>query len=134
MSTRDGESDCFRKGICGGRFTTKPKLIQPLFLTAFKYRHPLYRRGAIALLSIAGRESRWSGRREARVTSRIMELEEIWSSESSLKFTQKHPSPAAIPAGAGENDGGGIPDVITHHICCGWWIGYRFLKRYNPFD
>jgi hypothetical protein len=58
------------------RFTTGPGIIQPLLLTASKYRASRWRYRAIAVLSLAGREGPWVGPREAAVAHRIMELEE----------------------------------------------------------
>jgi hypothetical protein len=69
------------------RFTNGPGLIQPLFQCALKYRHPIHRRRAIALLPFARSEGPWSGPREACVTSRIMELEELGASIKWLEFT-----------------------------------------------
>ena len=59
------------------RFALGPGIIEPLFTTAYKYRHPIHRRHAIKLLSIAGREGPWLGAREACITTRLMELEEV---------------------------------------------------------
>ena len=70
------------EGACNPRFANGPGLIQPLFQSALKYRHPVHRRHAIALLSLAGREGPWCGPREARIASRIMELEEAGASDS----------------------------------------------------
>jgi len=47
MSVKHREADDSVKEIDGQRFTTGPGLIQPLFLTAYKYRHPLHRRRAV---------------------------------------------------------------------------------------
>ena len=58
------------------QFTMGPGVVEPLFTTACKCRHPVVRRRAIDQLSMAGREGPWYGPREARIMSRIMELEE----------------------------------------------------------
>ena len=73
MSARHIESPSRRNGQ---RFTVGPGMIEPLFQTACKYRNPIHRPRALRLLSLAGREGPWDGRREAAVTSRIMALEE----------------------------------------------------------
>jgi hypothetical protein len=90
-------------GIDGQRFATGPGPVQPLFLTAWKCRHTLHRRRAIALLRSldAGREGPWSGPREARVTSRIMELEESWNSGSALVLQNAQLGEDGVPTGAG---------------------------------
>ena len=92
ISARRPESDHLVKGIDGQRFTTGPGLIQPLFLTAWKCRDPLNRRRAIRLLSLTGREGPWVGKREACVTTRIMELEEKVSTEFSPTLHSTHRS------------------------------------------
>ena len=59
--------------------TTKPGIIQPLFLTAEKYRHPIWRRRAISCLARAGLELPFNGPREAAIAARIVQHEESWS-------------------------------------------------------
>ena len=81
LTSRHRELDYIMDRASRPRFTNGPGLIQPLFQSALKYRHPVHRRHAIALLSLAGREGPWSGPREARITSRIMELEEAGASD-----------------------------------------------------
>lgn len=103
MSIRHREAGLSFEGTGPYRFRTGPGLIQPLFLTAFKYRHRLYRRRAITLLSTVGREGPWSGRREARITSRLMELEEMWSRDSSLGARDTQSTTTEVHAGAREN-------------------------------
>ena len=43
-------------------FTPSPGIIQPLYLTALKYRHPIWRRRALELLRQSGVEGPWHGR------------------------------------------------------------------------
>ena len=57
---------------------TKPGIIQPLFLTAEKYRHSMWRRRAITCLSRAGLELPFNGPREAAIAARIVQHEETW--------------------------------------------------------
>ena len=86
VSGRHGELNNVVKGIDGQRFQAGPGIIQPLFLTATKYRHPRHRRHAIRLLSLAGCEGPWTGPREARIGTRIMELEENGAYHSSASL------------------------------------------------
>lgn len=57
-------------------FTPLPGVIQPLCLTAFKYRHSTYRRRAAQLMRSAGREGPWIGALVAAVADRLIEVEE----------------------------------------------------------
>jgi hypothetical protein len=57
-------------------FTPLPGVIQPLCLTAFKYRHSSYRRRAAQLMRCAGREGPWIGELVAAVAERLIEVEE----------------------------------------------------------
>jgi hypothetical protein len=57
-------------------FTPLPGVIQPLCLTAFKYRHSTYRRRAAQLMRRAGREGPWIGELVAAVADRLIEVEE----------------------------------------------------------
>jgi hypothetical protein len=88
--------------IDGQRFTAGPGLIQPVFMTAYKCREPLLRRRAIHLLTSAGCEGPWSGRREARITSRIMDLEAMAFEAPSLALEGKYP---AFPRSRGVTGG-----------------------------
>ncbi|KAI1078500.1 hypothetical protein F5B20DRAFT_203590 [Whalleya microplaca] len=55
----------------------EPAIITPLFLTAFRCRHPQVRRGAIKLLrSLKRREAMWTGSAAAAVAERVMKIEE----------------------------------------------------------
>lgn len=57
-------------------FTPLPGVIQPLCLTAFKYRHSAYRRRAAQLIRKAGREGPWIGELVAAVADRLIKVEE----------------------------------------------------------
>lgn len=57
-------------------FTPLPGVIQPLCLTAFKYRHSAFRRRAAELMRCAGREGPWIGELVAAVADRLIEVEE----------------------------------------------------------
>lgn len=57
-------------------FRPSPGIVQPLFLTATKYRHTFWRRQAIDLLRRAGREGPFDGKLLAAVASRAVEIEE----------------------------------------------------------
>lgn len=58
------------------RFRPCPGIIQPLFLTAIKYRHPDCRRRAIDLLDRSGREGPFDGKLLAAVARRLAGIEE----------------------------------------------------------
>ncbi|KAJ3527244.1 hypothetical protein NM208_g10792 [Fusarium decemcellulare] len=90
-------------------FTPEMGIIQPLFLTALKYRHSFWRRKALDLLLKSGREGPWCGAIEARILQVVIEAEErILSDLPSEKFGPHQPS------------------VITEsqrvHLC--WVVGY----------
>jgi hypothetical protein len=57
-------------------FSPRPGIIQPLFLTARKYRTSLPRRQAIRLLRRTGFEGPFSGHYEADLATRFVEIEE----------------------------------------------------------
>lgn len=57
-------------------FAPEMGIIQPLFLTALKYRHPFWRRKALDLLQKSGREGPWCGAIEAAVLKVVLEAEE----------------------------------------------------------
>jgi hypothetical protein len=57
-------------------FTPLPGIIQPLYLTVLKYRHPRWRRRALELLRQAGKEGPWDGKLMAAVAQRAIEIEE----------------------------------------------------------
>ena len=59
-------------------FSRGPGIIQPLFLTAEKYRDSHWRRRAITCLSEAGLEGPFNGPREAAIALRIIQHEEAW--------------------------------------------------------
>lgn len=62
-------------------------LISPLFLTAFKYRHPLWRRRAIACLHKAGTEGPFIGKQLAAIAERCVEIEEFGTRPPSVSTT-----------------------------------------------
>ncbi len=62
----------------GQRFSPGPGIIQPLFLTAIKYRNPVWRRRAVNILRDAGREGPWHGPRIAKAALRTAEIEEAY--------------------------------------------------------
>jgi hypothetical protein len=59
-----------------GQFRPCPGIIQPLYLSATKYRHPIWRRQAIELLRRPGREGPFDGALLAAVATRAVEIEE----------------------------------------------------------
>lgn len=58
------------------QFSPSPGIIQPLFLTATKYRHGVWRRRAIELLRNSGREGPFDGKLLAAVACRAVQIEE----------------------------------------------------------
>ena len=124
MSTRTGEADQ-QGGESSNRlrFSMGPGIIEPLFTVAFKYRHPLERRRAIALLKHSGREGPWNGVREARITSAVMAYEEGGLQDDShacLDCSRDQISPASedwqtrIPECSRLFDMGFSPKVSVH--------------------
>ena len=65
------------------KFTPSLGLNHPLYMTALKYRHPLWRRRAIRCLRRTGREGPWVGELLAAVAERVAEIEE-YGRESGL--------------------------------------------------
>lgn len=59
-------------------------LIPPLALTAFKFRHPLWRRRATACLHKAGIEGPFIGKQLAAIAERCMEIEESGTRQPSV--------------------------------------------------
>ena len=57
-------------------FTPAPGIIQPLYLTVLKYRHPKWRRRALELLRESGKEGPWDGNLMAAVVQCAVEIEE----------------------------------------------------------
>jgi hypothetical protein len=57
-------------------FTPSPGIIQPLYLTVLKYRHPRWRRRALELLRQSDKEGPWDGRLMAAAAQRAVEVEE----------------------------------------------------------
>jgi hypothetical protein len=97
-------------------FTPSPGIIQPLFLTAMKYREPKWRRRALELLWRSGKEGPWDGKLMAAATQRTIEIEEseiARDTESSIGEGQ---------AGARHNDARGarLANIVPEHIrICG---------------
>jgi hypothetical protein len=72
-------------------FTPSPGIIQPLCLTALKYREPRWRRRALKLLWQSGKEGPWDGKLMAAATQRTIEIEEseiVRDGESSVGVGQ----------------------------------------------
>lgn len=74
-------------------FTPLPGLLQPLFLTALKYRHPKWRRRAINLMRRAGVEGPWIGKLIAVVAERLAEVEEVSSGFATFLLTRREADP-----------------------------------------
>ena len=68
-------------------FTPELGVIQPVFFTALKYRHPIWRRKAIALLLRTGREGPWWGELEAACASMAIRAEETATRKAMLEKT-----------------------------------------------
>jgi hypothetical protein len=90
-------------------FTPSPGIIQPLYLTVLKYRHPRWRRRALELLRQSDKEGPWDGRLMAAVAQRAVELEE------SELVRAKSPS-----IGAEDDMDGHLGDMVAEHVrICG---------------
>ncbi|RSL77913.1 hypothetical protein CEP51_008660 [Fusarium floridanum] len=94
-------------------FAPEMGIIQPLFFTALKYRHPFWRRKALDLLQKSGREGPWCGAIEAAVLKVVIDAEEathsdLQSMDGSEKVAIYKPS--------------GIPENQRIHLC--WIVGY----------
>jgi len=57
-------------------FTPSPGIIEPLYLTALKYREPRWRRRALELLWQSGKEGPWDGKLMAAAAQRAIKIEE----------------------------------------------------------
>lgn len=68
-------SSAQRAGL--GHFSPGLGVLQPLFITALKYREPAWRRQAIAMLGTGGRDGPWCGRVLAAVAARAVQIEEV---------------------------------------------------------
>lgn len=87
------------------QFRPSPGIVQPLFFTAIKYRHGLWRRQAVELLRRSGREGPFDGKLLAEVAGRAVEIEEAGS---------RAPAPApAVVVPLAEH----IPEVHRLHGC-----------------
>ena len=84
------------------RFSPGPGIINPLSITAIRYRHPEYRRKAVALLFRAGQEGPWFGRREASVAARVIAIEE---EPYSVHISESQSSPSLANTTPSSNDG-----------------------------
>lgn len=78
------------------KFTPSTGVIQPLYLTASKYRQPSWRRRAIRCLQRAGREGPWIGDLLAAVTERAADIEERDSGTTGIEIQDADLS-VAIP-------------------------------------
>jgi hypothetical protein len=65
-------------------FSLETSTIEPLYYMAIKCRHPVFRRRALDLLKIGGREGVWDGHIMSRVASHAISIEE--STVSSLRL------------------------------------------------
>ena len=97
-------------------FTPSPGIIQPLYLTVLKYRHPRWRRRALELLRQLDKEGPWDGRLMAAVAQRAVELEE------SELVRAKSPS-IGVERGDGSEDDTmdvHLGDMVAEHVrICG---------------
>jgi hypothetical protein len=80
-------------------FTFDMGIIQPLYLTACKCRHPILRRRAIALLERSGMEGVWGGEAMAAAATWAMKIEEgdmetIMRASSSSAPPDSYPYPS----------------------------------------
>lgn len=68
------------------KFIPSLGVCQPLYQTALRYRHPIWRRRAIRCLRRAGREGPWVGELLAAVTERAAEIEENGRENSGFRW------------------------------------------------
>ena len=57
-------------------FSPSPGIIQPLYLTVLKYRHPIWRRRALEVLRHSGKEGPWDGKLMAAAAQCTVDAEE----------------------------------------------------------
>ena len=57
-------------------FSPSPGIIQPLYLTVVKYRHPIWRRRALEVLRHSGKEGPWDGKLMAAAAQCTIDAEE----------------------------------------------------------
>lgn len=72
-------------------------VIQPLYLTSSKCRHPLIRRKALYLLGRTGREGPFEGQRLAAVGRRAVAIEEILGRISAVELVESMPINQIVP-------------------------------------
>ena len=93
-------------------FNIESSLFQPLFLTAVKYRHGLWRRRAITCLRQMGRQGPWCSSRHAAQARCVVEIEERRIRTVGLAGTEK--------------DGGAMfclpENILEEERVCGSWI------------
>ncbi|KAJ3460777.1 hypothetical protein MRS44_011644 [Fusarium solani] len=101
-------------------FAPEMGIIQPLFLTVLKYRHPFWRRKALDLLHKSGREGPWCGAIEAAVLKVAIEAE-----ETTLNNLQgmNAPDQSAIYQPSD------VPESQRVHLC--WIVGYVAQQQDN---
>ena len=85
-------------------FTPELGVIQPVFFTALKYRHPVWRRKAIALLLRCGREGPWWGELEAACASMAIRAEERAARKAILEKTKSETDPEPMALGTPRTD------------------------------
>ncbi|EEU35068.1 uncharacterized protein NECHADRAFT_44854 [Fusarium vanettenii 77-13-4] len=109
-------------GYSGGlpHFAPEMGIIQPLFLTALKYRHPSWRRKALELLQRSGREGPWCGAIEAAVLKVAIEAEEAIPYDLQ-GMNGPHQSVVHQPSS--------IPESQRVHLC--WIVGYVACHQDN---
>ncbi|WAO91624.1 Zn(2)-C6 fungal-type domain-containing protein [Fusarium falciforme] len=101
-------------------FAPEMGIIQPLFLTALKYRHPFWRRKALDLLQKSGREGPWCGAIEAAVLKVVIEAEE--ATPNNLQGMNE-PDQAVVYQPSG------VPENQRVHLC--WIVGYVARQQDN---
>lgn len=109
-------------GYYGGlpHFAPEMGIIQPLFLTALKYRHPFWRRKALDLLQKSGREGPWCGAIEAAVLKVVVEAEE--ATPNNLQGMNAPDQSAVYQPSS-------VPESQRVHLC--WIVGYVAQQQDN---
>ena len=95
-------------------FTPEMGIIQPLFMTVLKCRHPVWRRKALNLLRKSGREGPWSGAIEGTVLKAVIEAEE--STIDELPAISQGPEQSSMRQFTH------IPE--KHRVHLGWVVGF----------
>lgn len=101
-------------------FAPEMGIIQPLFLTALKCRHPFWRRKALDLLQKSGREGPWCGAIEAAILKVAIEVEE--AIPYNLQYMNE-------PVGSVVYQPSSVPESQRVHLC--WIVGYVARKEDN---